>query len=279
MKFAYYRELVFVIVGSAILAANLLFVMDAVPFLFPVINVIGGLIATAPPVWILYNRYRFSKEMEQQFILFIRDVSDSIKSGMTLPMALDHCSKRDYMTLTKRIKKLSAQVEWGIPFHDALVSFSKSTGSIPIRRAVATIIATYKIGGKISDTLDSVGKSLVTIDKIKKERSASVYSQIVTSYIIFFVFILILIIMQVFLIPSLIPAEGQEVMSLSEQNVEMPSPELFNQSFVMFIVIQGFFAGLATGKMAEGSIPAGLKHSIFLILMGYGIFSIAVTLF
>ncbi len=279
MKFQYYHELLFALIGSTTLALNVLFVMETIPFLFPVINVIGGLIAAVPPVWIVYTRYKTNKEVEQQFILFIRDVSDSIKSGMTLPMALDHCSKRDYLGLTRSIKKMTAQVEWGIPFQDALITFSKGTNSVPIKRAVATIIATYKIGGKISDTLDSVSKSLVTIDRIKKERSASVYSQIVTSYIIFFVFILILVIMQVFLIPNLVLREGEDLVSLSEQNVEVPSPEIFSQGFSMFIIIQGIFAGLATGKMAEGSLSAGLKHSVFLTLLGYGIFSIAVTLF
>jgi hypothetical protein len=39
--------------------------------------------------------------------------------------------------------------------------------------------------------------------------------------------------------------------------------------------MQGFFAGLATGKMAEGSIVGGLKHSIILIVTGYLVFSMA----
>ena len=278
MKFKYLQEVAFIIIGVSILTLNIFFVLESLPFLFPVFNVIGGLIATVPPVWMLYNRYRVSREMESQFIMLIRDISDSIKSGMTLPMALDHVSKRDYLSLTKYAKRLSAQIEWGIPFKKALTTFADNTRSVPIQRAIATIIATYSIGGKISDTLDSVNKSLVTINKIKKERSASVYSQIITSYIIFFVFILILVILQVFLIPSL-TVQNEEIMSLSTDTAPIPSPEIFNQGFTMFIVVQGFFAGLATGKMAEGSIVAGLKHSVILVMIGYGLFSFAVMFF
>ena len=40
-------------------------------------------------------------------------------------------------------------------------------------------------------------------------------------------------------------------------------------------MVQGFFAGLVTGKMAEGSIVAGFKHSILLITTGYTLFSFA----
>lgn len=278
MKFRYLQETIFIITGAAILAVNFLYVMENFSFLFPILNIIGGLVATVPPVWLLYTRYRISKEMEAQFIIFVRDVSDSIKSGMTLPMALNHCSKRDYLGMTKHVKRLSAQMEWGIPFKKTLKTFADNVKSVPVSRAIATIIATYKIGGKVSDTLDSVSKSLVTINKIKKERTATVYSQVITSYIIFFVFISILIILQVFIIPNL-AQQSENVLLLSDDMSELPSPEVFSQSFVAFIVVQGFFAGLATGKMAEGSIVAGLKHSIFLILVGYGMFSLVISVF
>lgn len=278
MKFRYLQETVFISIGAAILAVNFLYVSSAIPFIFPILNIVGGLIATVPPVWLLYTRYKTGKEMEQQFIIYIRDISDSIKSGMTLPMALDHCAKRDYLGMTKHVKRLSAQIEWGIPFEKALKTFAEKTHSMSVRRAVATIIATYKIGGKISDTLDAVSKSLVTISKIRKERSATVYSQVVTSYIIFFVFIGILVILQVLIIPNM-AQQGEDIFRLSKDMAPIPSPEIFSQSFTAFIVVQGFFAGLATGKMAEGSIVAGLKHSIFLIIAGYGVFSIVVSVF
>ncbi len=278
MKFRYLHETIFIITGLSILAFNVLYIFNTMPFLFPILNVIGGLITTVPPVWLLYNRYKISKEMEQQFVIFIRDLSDSIKSGMTLPIALSHCSKRDYLSMTRHVKRLASQIEWGIPFKKALTTFANNTHSVPIKRAVSTIIATYSIGGKISDTLDAVSKSLVTINKIKKERTASVYSQIITSYIIFFVFILILVILQVFLIPNL-TQQSKETFALSKDMAPIPSADIFNQSFTIFIVVQGFFAGLATGKMAEGSLAAGLKHSVFLIIIGYSLFSLAVMLF
>jgi flagellar protein FlaJ len=33
--------------------------------------------------------------------------------------------------------------------------------------------------------------------------------------------------------------------------------------------IQAFFGGLVSGKMGEGTINAGLKHSLILMLCGY----------
>ena len=36
--------------------------------------------------------------------------------------------------------------------------------------------------------------------------------------------------------------------------------------------IQGFFAGIAIGKMAEGTVIAGVKHALVLIVFGYTAF-------
>ncbi len=120
--------------------------------------------------------------------------------------------------------------------------------------------------------MKAIGQSLIEINKIKKERSLSVQSQIVTSYLIFFTFIFILVVLQAFLIPALSGATN--VPGLSTGPSPEQSTQVFVGAFINFIIVQGFFAGLATGKMAEGSIVAGFKHSIVLITIGYTIFSI-----
>ena len=37
--------------------------------------------------------------------------------------------------------------------------------------------------------------------------------------------------------------------------------------FFHALVIQGFFAGIVAGKMGEGKVVAGLKHSVFFIVV------------
>ncbi len=272
-EFRYLHELVSIIAGVVILLVNFLFISVELPFLAPLVNVAGGLIAVVPSIWIFYSRYRRAREIEAQFVTFVHDLTDAINSGMTLPLALDQTSRRNYFSLSPLVKDMAAQVEWGIPFKQALEIFAKRSGSTPVRRAVTTIIETYKVGGKISDTLNAIGESLLTINRIKEERSASVHAQIVTSYLIFFVFIAILVILQTFLIPALSPPAGLTGGVITSPTAGLQ--DVYNTSFINFIIIQGFFAGLVTGKMAEGSIVAGFKHSILLIVVGYTIFSMA----
>ncbi len=267
-------EVSFVCIGVMLLALNFFFISGFLPFISPLINVLGAMVAIVPPFLIFYGRYRVSKEIEEQFIIFITDLTEAIDSGMTLPIALKHVSRKDYRSMSRYVREIESKVEWGIPFEKSLKIFAEKVKSTPIKRSVSTIIETYKVGGKISDTLRAIGQSLIEINKIRQERSASVQSQLVTSYMIFFVFIFILLILKSFLLPSF--GTMQSSPGLMEEGESAPTVpiELYTQTFINFILVQGFFAGLATGKMAEGSMIAGLKHSIVLIVIGYTVFSL-----
>ncbi len=272
----YFFEAIAVAAGVAILTVNYIFIAPTeFAWLVPIINVLGGLVAVVPPLLIIFARLKEAKEIEDNFIIFVKDLTEGINSGMTLPIALKYLGRRDYGPLTKYVRDMSAQVDWGIPFKTALEVFAKRVKQTPIRRAVMTIIETYRMGGKISDTLTAVGESLITINKIKRERAASVHGQILTNYLIYFVFIFILVVLQIFLVPILQPTETTGLMALPEEAVPTPTTQIYYQAFINFILIQGLFAGLVTGKMAEGSILAGLKHSVLMVALGYATFSFA----
>jgi flagellar protein FlaJ len=48
----------------------------------------------------------------------------------------------------------------------------------------------------------------------------------------------------------------------------MPPSEI-ERIFFHMTSIQAFFGGLVAGKMGDGAIRAGLKHSLVLLLCGY----------
>lgn len=268
--FKYIYEVLSVLVGISIVSINNIYLIQF-DILVPIVNMIGGLIAVVPPLLVFYKKYKINKEVESQFIIYVTDLSEAIESGMTLPVALKYCSKREYGVLTKYIKDMAIQVDWGVPFSKSLQIFAKNVNAVAISRAVRTIVETYKVGGKINDALKAITISLVEINKIKSERSVSVHSQIMTSYMIFFMFIFILITLQTFLIPAL--ATTPDMSGAMDDSTPI-STEMYTGSFLNFILIQGLFAGLSTGKMSEGSVIAGMKHSVILTVSGYTAFSL-----
>jgi flagellar protein FlaJ len=51
---------------------------------------------------------------------------------------------------------------------------------------------------------------------------------------------------------------------------------VFNRLFFHAAVMQGVCSGLIAGVMGEGSVLAGLKHSIIMLTMAYLLFTLAV---
>jgi len=77
--------------------------------------------------------------------------------------------------------------------------------------------------------------------------------------------------MNIYLIPTFKAFSAPEVGISSFGDIS----GFYADVFRILIIIQGFFSGLVIGKLSEGSIISGLKHSIFLVVLG----SIAMLLF
>ncbi len=263
------------VVGISILIANFLFLKNIPAFegYFPLINIIGVFVATGPMMMIKYNDYKRKKEIERRFPFFLRNVTEGSKAGMTLPKALKEAAEGDYGALNPHTKKMASQIDWGIPFDEVLKRFSDRVGSDTIGRTVTTIIEAHRSGGNVSEVLQVVGESVTQMERIKKERKSHVYSQMVTGYTIYFVFLGVMIGLQRFLIPSLTMGGEPGMTVEAGAGLDMEGlVAIYEDMFQNLIIIQGLFSGLAIGKMSSGSVIAGLQHVLVLVVVGYTAF-------
>ena len=56
-------------------------------------------------------------------------------------------------------------------------------------------------------------------------------------------------------------------LSFSTCETDFATAEELSKPFLWLLIAQGFFAGLVTGKLAEGKMMAGLKHSFILVAL------------
>ena len=247
------------------------FMLDSKRWFFPII-VIATTIGWIQ-FWIDFSHeLKRQKEIEEKFIEFTRNLVGNVKSGVSIPKGIINVSDENYGALTKYIQKLARQMEWGITFHKSFITFANDTKNKVIKRAVSIIIEADESGGEIEDIIGSVAQSMVNIRKMKEERRTNIFSQIVQGYIVFFVFIGIMLALQLWLFPqltgvgigtdedtgSVLTTIGGGILGIGEQA---------NLDFIFFsmIIIQGFFAGIMLGKFSEGKLKQGLIHSLILI--------------
>lgn len=214
------------------------------------------------------------REREEMFLEFSRNLVENVKAGTPISKSILNVRKKDYGKLNPHINKLANQIALGIPVKNALETFSRDVNSVTVTRAVTIISEAEKAGGKIDDILEAVAKSVSQVEKLKKERRAAMYTLMVQGYIIFFIFIIIMLVMQFKILPIASGlgsglgqgGEGIPGFDIGTKGAIATSQQLA-QPFLWLLIAQGFFAGLVIGKLAEGNMKAGLKHSFILVAL------------
>lgn len=255
-------------VAASLVLVNFLYLQGDVT-LFTTINAMAAFVFAAPLLIKLYTIYKRKKDLEEKFPVFLRDFVEAIRGGMPLPQAFSSIANNDYGALTPYVKKIAAQLEWGIPVDKVLLGFSKQTKSKVIGRVVSSVVESHRYGGNFADTFEALSNTAVEVDRLRAERRLFLQSQMITGYIIFFVFLAVIIGLEKFLVPSLTQSVP---IGLTASVPQEQLAQEYRAIFRNLILIQGLFAGLSVGKMAEGALIAGLKHSFIMMLIGSIVF-------
>jgi flagellar protein FlaJ len=261
------RYIVSTAVALLIILADVLFLRGEKIFLL--LFVLGLIVLVLPFILALRAESEVEKENNQKFLEFVRNIVENVKAGTPISISIMNVKNQDFGTLSPYVKKLANQVAIGIPVKQALLNFSNYVGSSVIKKAVSLISEADRAGGDIEEILESVSASVNEVEKLKKERKASISNLVVQGYIIFFIFVIIILIMQI----KIIPLTAQ-----ISQSADFDPGKLTRPLFYLLIA-QGFFAGLVIGKLAEGSIKAGIKHSFVTVVVSLLIYSLARVFF
>ena len=221
-----------------------------------------ALLAVISPIALLnYVDYRWRKAVDEHLPDLFRSIVQAQEIGMTLPKALEEATKRDYGPLTPELKKMTVQISWGASFEEALLAFGRRVGTVLTQRTVPMIIEASRSGGRVEKVFDPMGKFVQTTILLEKERRTQTRPYIAIIYVALFVFL--------FTIVMLFKTFFTNVEGTALLSIPTSSPADLKRIFLHLTLVQGFFGGLVAGKMGEGSVSAGLKHSLVMMLLGY----------
>jgi len=236
------------------------------------IVILAFLLIIIPPGFFNFFETRRVSRIEAEFPAMVRDISLSVKSGMTLKGAMSMAAGGQYGALTKAIKQMDNMISWGVSFDDALLHFARKYPTPLIRRTVFTLIEASRMGGQLGEILEGVATDVEETKTLEKRRSSETKPYLMVCYISYFVFLVVILIMSYVFLPMM--KEAAEATSgaalpsgVGQFAVSDADLAKYNMLFFHALVIQGFFAGIVTGKMGEGKVVAGLKHSVFFIIV------------
>lgn len=263
-------------------------VIAAIIFAFGAIDAYGGL--ETPFDWIQYvaiglmvicGPYGFYVSMKNKQIMdiearlpdFLRDVAEAGRFGMTLAEAVVAASKGRYGKLSPEIKRMAAQIDWGVPAAEAMRLFTERVNTPLVNRMMSIIIKANDAGGNVADVLTMVAHDSRETLLNQEERKITMSTYMVVTYIAFFVFIATIVILNSTFLPQMVEAGSQ--MADGDELVDIPTTievDIIPQVqflFVAAVVIHAFGDGILAGVLQDGRISNGMRHSFIMLLIGF----------
>ncbi len=262
--------------GLLIIISGIFFHMQAEKNLFIFLIGLGVAAMIFPFIVGIVNEGKKEQEISEMFLEFSRNLAESVNIGTPISKSIINMAKKKYGALTPHIEKLGNQISLGIPVNRALENFAKDVNSPVISRAVTLISEAERAGGEIDYILQSVAESISEIEKLKVERKAAISSLVVQGYIIYFIFIGIMLMMEIKILPLAAQVSSLKGISTSTLNVAdgglstpVFSADSLGTLFLSLLLAQGFFSGFAIGKLTEGNLKAGIKHSFIMMISAF----------
>ncbi|TET65011.1 hypothetical protein E3J49_02695, partial [Candidatus Bathyarchaeota archaeon] len=227
----------------------------------PIAIAIALVVSTAPAA-IVYSRISKRKEgMESGINSFLRDLTETRKTGLSPENCIESLSRRDYGVFSKELRKISAEISWGIPIHKVIMDFLKRTRSWMTQIVMFLLVETIDVGGGTIAMIESLARFNHLTREVEKEKKMSVRPYILMPYFASILLVATTTMMIGFTAGTLgAPAAAGIVETGPSQDIG-PMVTIFTTS----CIFHSFLIGLVGGKISEESIAAGFKHASLLV--------------
>jgi len=236
---------------------------------------LGIIIALTPPAIVEFSNYRWSKQVDNNVPRLLRDISEGVRSGVTLPKALEEASQRNYGPISKELEHAFSLFYLGENWQNSLNSLAKRLKRPSVHRLSIILTEAHQTGGKIIEVLDTSVNILQSLDEHKEEQNNNMRPYITTMYMAIIIFLIISrVVLNQFLAPI---CQMSNNASMTEVGFMTNALSIDYYTSILFWAsnIESIFGGLIAGKMGEKSLSAGLFHSVILMILTLIVFNVA----
>jgi archaeal flagellar protein FlaJ len=267
LKDLYKKALVFIIPAIAVIA-----VFGLVPSLKEAISPLGlpevatiALVGASAPLALQYYKIaKINYNAEEAIPSFIRDITESQKTGLSPEKSIVQATKRkDYGPFSKFLILIRSQIEWGIPLRKTFDNLKKEIRSWFVIVNFAMMVETLEIGGNSIQSLE------ILSEYSEKERELQVNRRTLLKPYILLAFIWSVLIAVTTTIVALTTTMMTGVVSSELSTIATMAMTDQLKIFSVGIIIQCWISGFFIGKISEGNFGAGFSISAMLALTAY----------
>jgi flagellar protein FlaJ len=234
-----------------------------IPFLVPLTNVVDiptavaiALIITSAPAAIVQMRVSSERtSTERGVTLFLQDLTETRKTGLAPEKCIESLSSREYGAFTKHLRKITAELSWGIPLRKVFMDFVNKTKSWTSQIVMFLLVETVDVGGGTIAMIESLAKFSTTTQEVEREKRMAVKPYILMPYFAAIMLVATTVMMLTFTTKTVgLAGSTGNLIDLSGLMI------IFSTS----VIVHSYLIGLVGGKISEESIAAGFKHSALL---------------
>lgn len=251
-----------------------------VPFLAPIASIVDLptavaitlVITSAPPAIIQIKLSSEKASTEKGVTLFLQDLTETRKTGLAPEKCIETLSNREYGSFSKHLKKITAELSWGIPLRKVFMDFVRRTKSWTTQIVMFLLVETIDVGGGTIAMIESLARFCTTTQQVEREKKMSVKPYIMMPYFAALMLVATTVMMLTFTNKTVTMAVGEAEAGTS--------PELASLMIIFStsVIIHSYLIGLVGGKISEESVAAGFKHSALLTVIAIIAAKVAPTL-
>jgi flagellar protein FlaJ len=233
-----------------------------------------GLLSAIGPVG-FYNHLKEKKkrETEEQLPDFLREISSSTSSGMTIFDAIKSAAKGDHGRLTPELQMMAAQLSWGIPVKDALDNFAKRVDTDSVKRMAITVNKALEIGGNTAAVFNAAAREIDQAKRVEQQRRAEMSMYAVVIFISFFVFLAVILIIDKTIFAAIFDISAKmQGKSIGNMQIAQIDQGMLKNTFFSFVLVQSLGGGLLGGFMMDGKLSSGVRFGFILVLVSFFVF-------
>ncbi|MEA4956157.1 hypothetical protein SDC9_03538 [bioreactor metagenome] len=246
----------------------LIFLFILFSFIFNFNILILFLFALAIPpgvlmIFIIYKSEKRNEKIETSIPDFLRQLSSMLRVGLSFETALEELSKYGSGPLYNEIRRSVIEIKMGMNFDKSIMEIAERLKSKNLERSFKLIIEAKKTGGSLADIIEDISNDLRDLNALKRERKSSVMMSII--------FLVISAVIAAPFALGMIGIYSSFMEDLGKGNQLIETSKIAAGSY---IVIHSILVGLIISIVMYGNLRRGIKFSIPLLILAYGLFYI-----
>lgn len=219
------------------------------------------LIGFMAPVSLAYEgRKWYVSNVEANMPEFLRELSDLIDIGLTLPDAIQRISNAKLGVLSSELAMVSRDVGTGTYVNSALVRMEERIGLVSVKRAISLLVKASEITSNLRDIFIIAITDFEHYLKLKSERVNTAIVYVMIIYLSFGIYLY-----------TAYQLNGPFISSFSSYNLSFNTSQNVTEMFDIGLIL-GLFSGIMAGQFSSNSILAGFKHSIAMLAAAVVVF-------